>query len=240
MQLRVVDDPAPLVGVGGEQHGRVAHQLGHRLRPGPAEQRGEAGDLVVVEAGLDAVAPVDGDLGQPGEHVVGRAAPLVGGEGVEVADHLEHGVLPRRGRVHLAGLAVQAEVEPLADLLAFSLGHPEHPRDHLDGERRREVGHDVEPVPLGERFEEAGDDLAHQRLEAGDRPRGEHAADQGPEAVVLGRVHHDDHPEAADQLGILGQGRQVHAVRARQPSPVAMGADHVGEARQRVEPVASR
>ena len=55
---------------------------------------------------------------------------------------------------------------------------------------------------------------------------------------MLGRVHHDDHPEAADELGVLGQRRQVDAVGARQALPVAVGGDDVGEARQGVEAVA--
>ena len=93
-------------------------------------------------------------------------------------------------------------------------------------------------VAVLERCQEAADDLADHRLERGDRPGREHPADEGPEPVVLGRVHHDDHPEAADEVGVLGQRRQVDAVRARQALPVAVGRDDVGEARQGVEAVA--
>ena len=73
----------------------------------------------------------------------------------EVSDRLEHGSLSLGGRVDLAGLAVQAQVEPLADLLTLTFGHAEHPGDDLDRERRRQVGHDVERVAFGQRFEEA-------------------------------------------------------------------------------------
>ena len=62
---RVVDDLLPLVGVACEQHDGVADELGDRLGAGAAEQRGEPGDLLVVEAGLDAVAAVDGHLREP-------------------------------------------------------------------------------------------------------------------------------------------------------------------------------
>ena len=44
------------------------------------------------------------------------------------------------------GVALEADVEPVADLLAFALGHAEHARDHLDRERRGEVGDGVELV----------------------------------------------------------------------------------------------
>ena len=62
---RVVEHLLPLVGVPVEQHDRVADQLGDRLGAGAAEQRGEPGDLLVVEPGLLAVAAVDGDLREP-------------------------------------------------------------------------------------------------------------------------------------------------------------------------------
>ena len=82
--LVVVDDLLPLVGVPREQHDRVADELRHGLRAGAAEQRGEAGDLDVVEAGLLAVAAVDGDLRQAREHVVARVLALLHRELVEV------------------------------------------------------------------------------------------------------------------------------------------------------------
>jgi hypothetical protein len=228
--LRVGGDPTPLVGVLVEQHDGVADQLGDRLRARPAEEPREAGDLVVVETGLDAVAAVDGHLGEAGEHVVGRLPALLLYEVEEVSDRLEYGSLSLDGGVDLAGLAVQAQVEPLADLLALTFGHAQHPGDDLDRERRRQVGHGVERVALGQRFEEAPDHFSDHRLEGHDRSRREHPADQGAEPVVLGRVHHDDHPEVPDELGVLRQGRQVDAVGAREPPPVAVGGDHVREA----------
>ena len=123
------------------------------------------------EAGLGAVAAVDGHLGEAGEHVVGRVGPLLGGQVQEVPDHLEHRGLSLRRRVDLAGLAVQRQVEPLADLLALALGHAEHPGDDLDGERRGEVGHGVEGVAVRRAGRAVGDDLADHRLERRDRPR---------------------------------------------------------------------
>ena len=93
---RVVDDLLPLVGMRREEHDGVADELGDRLGAGAAEERGEAGDLLVVEAGLDAVAAVDGHLGEPGEHVVDRVARASRRQLVEVAGHLEHGRHARR------------------------------------------------------------------------------------------------------------------------------------------------
>ena len=66
----------------------------------------------------------------------------------------------------------------------------------------------------------------------------EHAADERAEAVVLGRIHHDD---AAGKLAISSGSfesvEELDAVRAREALPVAVRGEHVGEARQRVEPV---
>ena len=68
----VVEDLAPLVRVLPEQHHGVADELGHGLGARATEKRREPGDLEIVETGLHAVAPVDGDLRQPRQHVVGR------------------------------------------------------------------------------------------------------------------------------------------------------------------------
>ena len=63
--LGVVEDLLPLIRVLREEHDRVADELGHRLGARAAEQAREARDLDVVEAGLRAVAPVDGHLREP-------------------------------------------------------------------------------------------------------------------------------------------------------------------------------
>ena len=147
--------------------------------------------------------------------------------------------MPVGRRLHVARLAVQRDVEPVADLLALALGHAEHPGDDLDRERRREVGHRVE-ARRGRRAGRGSSRITSRTI--GSRAviaRGrEHPAHEGPQPVVLGRVHHDDHLEGSDHLGVLRERRQVDAVRAREPLPVAVGGDHVGEARQRVEAVA--
>ncbi len=182
---RVVLHLLPLVGMAGEQHGGVAHQLGHRLGARPAQQAGEPGDLAVVQAGLHPVAPVHRDLGQPRQHVVGRVLPLLDGQLVEVRAR-RPGRLPSLGRgLHLALLAVQADVDPLPHLLAHVPGDAQHAGDDLDRERRREVGHHVEGVAPVEPVEVGDDDLADHRLQGGHRPGGEHAADQLAEPVVL-------------------------------------------------------
>ena len=65
----------------------------------------------------------------------------------------------------------------------------------------------------------------------------EHPADERAEAVVLRRIHHDDAAEARDLLRVHREREQLDAVRARERLPVAVRGQHVGEARQRVEPV---
>ena len=103
-------------------------------------------------------------------------------------------------RRDLARLALEAGVEPVADLLAFALGHAEHARDHLDREGRGEVGDRVELGRVVQRIEEAADDLADHRFERRDGARREHPADQRAEAVVLGRIHHDELPVGSRSL----------------------------------------
>ena len=75
------------------------------------------------------------------------------------------------GHVELAVLAVQADVEALAERLPVGLGHAEQARDDLDREVRGEVGDRVE---LGQRpssgSRKLADDLADHRLERGRRP----------------------------------------------------------------------
>ena len=142
-----------------------------------------------------------------------------------------------RARLQLARIAVEAGVEPLADLLALAVGHAEQARDHLDGEQRGEVRDRVEPLGVAQRVEEAADDVADHGFEGGDGAGREHATDQRTETVVLRRIHHDDAPEARDLLRVHREREQLDAVRAREALPVAVRGEDVGEARQRVEPV---
>src|SRR5918995_1125224 len=138
--LAVVDHLLPLVWMPPEQDHRVADELCHRLGARPAEQRGEAGDLGVVEPRLRAVAAVDSDLREPREHVVARVLALPARELVEVDAALEGGLLVLGARRHLARFAVKAGVDAVTDLLTVSLRDAEHARDDLDREGRGEVG----------------------------------------------------------------------------------------------------
>src|ERR687897_422580 len=205
--LAVVDHLLPLVRMPPEQDHRVADELCHRLGARPAEQRGEAGDLGVVEPRLRAVAAVDGDL------------PVLG------------------ARRHLARFATKAGVDSVTDLLTVSLWDAEHARDDLDREGRGEVGDGVELACVVERVEEAADDFPDHRFQRSDRPWCEHAAHERSEAIVLGGIHHDDVPIAGDLLRVLGEGEELDAVRAREPLPVAVRGQDVGKARQRIEAV---
>ena len=92
-------------------------------------------------------------------------------------------------------------------------------------------------VGVLERRDESRDDLPDHRLERGDGAWREHPADQRPQPVVFGRVHHDDAAVRLDELRVLRQRREVDSVRARHALPVAVRRHHVGEARERVEPV---
>ena len=87
------------------------------------------------------------------------------------------------------------------------------------------------------RVEQLGDDLADHRFERGDGPRGEHPADQGPEPVVLGRVHHDDMSSARIRFGSLVRRGQIDTVGAGEAPPVTMGRHHVLESGEGIEPV---
>ncbi len=236
-EARVVDEGLPLIRMLIEEHHGVADQLGDRLRTGAAEKSGEASDLLVVEAGLDAIAAIDGDLREPAQHVVGWLLALLGDELREVDDLVDHRLDALTGRIHLSCFAVQREVEPLADLLSLAVGHAEHPGDDLDGEQGREVGDGVERLMLGDHVEVAADDLAHHGLESGDSARREHPADERTQAIVLWWVHQDDHPRVAQPRRILGERAEVDPVGARQALPVAVCRHDVVEPGQGVEAV---
>src|SRR5699024_12251190 len=51
---------------------------------------------------------------------------------------------PTLFRSHRSGLRFEAEVLPQADLLSLLRGNAQHRRDDLDGEERREFGHNIE------------------------------------------------------------------------------------------------
>ena len=235
--LVVVDNLLPLVGVLPEEHDRVADELRDGLGTRAAEERHETRDLDVVEAGLHAVTAVDGDLREAREHVVAGVLALLDGQLVEVHGRLEHRLLVLGARRDLARLPAEAGVEPVADLLALAVGHAEHARDHLDREGRGEVGDRVELGRVVHRIEEAPDHLADHRFERRDGTRREHPTHERSEAVVLRRIHHDEAPEALDLLRVHREREELDAVRAREPLPVSVRRQDVGEARQRVEPV---
>ena len=73
---------------------------------------------------------------------------------------------------------------------------------------------------------------------AADGPRGEHPADERPQPVVLGRVHHDDRLER--RFVLLRRASTGRRRGRSRTSPVLVRGDDVGEAGQRVEAVLSR
>ena len=103
------------------------------------------------------------------QHVVARVAALLHGELVEVDARRSRTACSSSGVGSIwPGSRWRLDVEPVADLLAVALGHAEHARDHLDRERRGEVGDGVELGRVVQRVEEAADDLADHRLERRD------------------------------------------------------------------------
>ena len=160
-----------------EQHHAVADQLGHRLAPGRAQEQRKARDLAVAQP-FGAVLAGQLGLAQPGDDVVGRVAALLVDEREEVL-MLHHPRLDaRRRRRRIIRLAVEESVGAQADSLPVGRRHAEHRRDHLDRERRGEVGHRVELRPPAHRVQRRADDVADHRLERRDRTRREHPADE--------------------------------------------------------------
>jgi hypothetical protein len=236
---RVVDDLAVLLGMAGEEHEGVAHQLRDRLGPGPAEERGEPCDLPVLQLGHALpVLPIDLGLGEAADHVVARMAPLLPHQPVEIRAGLPRRRVTLGGRAQPPGLPVQLKVEPVPDLLAVPLGDAEDAGDDLHRERSGELGDRIEAVAAVERLDVRLDHLAHDRLERLDRPRREDPAHQGPEPVMRRWVHHDDAAEHGDLIGRRRQRVQVDAMAARERLPVLVGLDDVVVARQRPEAVA--
>ena len=66
------------------------------------------------------------------------------------------------------GSRLEADVQPVPDLLALALGDAEHARDDLNGEGGAEVGDCVEGVGVVELAQERDDDLADHRLQRTD------------------------------------------------------------------------
>ena len=108
----------------------------------------------------------------------------------------------------------------LAEQVAVGVGHPEHVGDHLEGEREREVGDDLQPVAArDDGVERVVDELLHARRELLDGSRGEDLLDDPADAGVVGRIEVED--AAGAPLGAVAEhllpelGARVDALDAR-------------------------
>ena len=79
-------------------------------------------------------------------------------------------------------------VRPALEARLVGLRHPEHPRDHGDGQRDGEAAHDVGFGRRGQGVQQPRDEFAHCRLERVHRAVGEGLLDQVPETRVVGRI----------------------------------------------------
>ena len=190
-------------GCGVEQHDGVADELGDGLGAGPAEQRRRTrrsrrrSSPVSVPSPRSTVTWV-----RRRQHVVGRVSAASPRELVEVARPCSSMAVrcprasgpsrPARGagtRSSHSRICCRSPsgTPSIREMISTGNG-AEKSCDHVEGSPR--------PSSV---VEQPGDDLADHRLERRDGPGREHPADEGPEPVVLGRVHHDDHPERPDE-----------------------------------------
>jgi hypothetical protein len=79
-------------------------------------------------------------------------------------------------------------VRPRLETGLLRLRHPEHARDHGDGQRDGEAAHDLELGRRGRTVEQGGDEPAHRLLQRVDRAIGERLLDQVSESRVVGRI----------------------------------------------------
>ena len=119
------------------------------------------------------------------------------------------------------GLEAERErVRPAAEQVAVGVGHAEHVGDHLEREREREVGDDLQAVAARHhRVERVVDELLHAGRQLLDGPWGEDLLDDPADAGVVGGIDVEDAagaplgPVAEDLLPELGP--RVGALDAR-------------------------
>jgi hypothetical protein len=184
--------------------------------------------------------PVDLGVDENAGQIVGRVLAPLGDQPPAALEHLRNLLLPDRFRalrVHVGIAGAQHRVHDPRPVLVV-LGRdaheaPDHPRD----DRLRDVGHQVAGLAAVKALQHADGDLADRVLVVGDPLRREAALEERLEAVVLGRVHADEHrldqlqrqdrvgergdaadlggvglPVAADRVDVVGSGRRPVAV----------------------------
>ncbi|CAB4945139.1 unannotated protein [freshwater metagenome] len=232
----VVDQHLQLVGVLHQgPHGRGVGRFGgvvagrhHEDEPGE--------DLLVAQR-----VAVDVGEDQDARHVVGRVLPSGRHELHALLVHLRD-VL---GDERLEALGVQrrvAEAEQRVDRLRprlVVLGvQPHELADHAGDDRLGDVGDEVGVLATLEAVHDARGDLADRGLVRGDRLRGERLLEEVLDAVVLRRVHADEHPlHQRDGDRLVGDD---DVLRGGVPLPVATDGVDVLRPGHRPEPGVAR
>ena len=111
-------------------------------------------------------------------------------------------------------------MRPTAEQVAIGVGHPEHVGDHLEGEREREIGDDLQVLAAcDDGVERVVDERLHARRELLDGSWGEDLLDDPADARVVGRIEVED--AAGSPLGAVAEhllaelGAWVDALDAR-------------------------
>jgi hypothetical protein len=175
--------PQPPAG-GGEQ-------LGDRLVARRGQQVREGDDLLVGEALRRAVLAGQLGLGEGRHEVVPGPAPALGEAGTEVLEEPAQGFEGDGRRRGLSGLAVQDRVRPAAHGVSVLFRNAEQRADHVHGQLRGELLHDVETRASGHRIQVPAGDLADAGLEGSDAPGREDPGDEAAHARVPRRIHED-------------------------------------------------
>ncbi|CAA9531264.1 MAG: hypothetical protein AVDCRST_MAG85-3696 [uncultured Solirubrobacteraceae bacterium] len=225
-ERRVVDQELPLVG--------VLHQRAHRARvrrlravvAGRHEQEEAHDDLVLLER-----LPVDLGVHEHGGQVVGRVLAPLGHERVAALEQDADVALDRGGdvlglEVLVAGTEQLVHQPRPGDVVLGRDPHerPDDPRDDGLGD----VLDEVAGVAALEPVEHAARDRADLVLVLGDPLRREPALEERLEAVVLRRVHPDEHRarqlDGEDRLADRGDAAELGRVGL----PVLADRAHVG------------
>ncbi|RMS44897.1 hypothetical protein ALP65_04668, partial [Pseudomonas aeruginosa] len=157
---------------------RVADHVHGGLEAAHHQQVGHGDEFRLAQ-----LAALVGGLHQPAVDVVGRLPALGLEQHAQVVDlRIGQGLgLLRRQQFRLA-------LPGLAGVFALSLGNAQQLEDHRDGQRDREVGHQVGLFAAGHGVQQCLGDPFYMRLQALHLARGERAANQRAQAGMVRRV----------------------------------------------------
>ena len=157
------------------------------------------------------LAALVGGLHQPAVDVVGRLPALGLEQHAQVVDlRIGQGLgLLRRQQFRLA-------LPGLAGVFALGLGNAQQLEDHRDGQRDREVGHQVGLFAAGHGVQQCLGDPFYMRLQALHLARGERAANQRAQAGMVRRVEVEH--VVAESSPIPRAGCRYASRRVRRPA----------------------